>query len=161
VGVFRRGLPDELVDRFVGIDPASVAVLEARKQHWPRSEFHIGVVPDPGLGKFDVVVLNEVMYYSADVDDLLRRCDAVLNDNGWVLSSVTRHTGDFVLHRKLDEHFTLLDAVVMNSRTAYAKWRLALHAKRVTAVATVKSVYCTMCSALWGELPTTLIGLGL
>jgi 2-polyprenyl-3-methyl-5-hydroxy-6-metoxy-1,4-benzoquinol methylase len=161
VGVFRRGLPDELVDRFVGIDPASVAVLEARKQHWPRSEFHIGAVPDPGLGKFDVIVLNEVMYYSADVDDLLRRCDAVLNNNGWVLSSVTRHTGDFVLHRKLDEHFTPLDAVVMTSRTAYAKWRLALHAKRVTAAATVKTVFCAMCSALSGEPPTTLVVLGL
>ena len=49
-GSLRRGLPDERVDRFVGIDPASVAVLEARKQAWARSEFHIGAVPDPGLG---------------------------------------------------------------------------------------------------------------
>src|SRR5262249_10281450 len=110
-----------------------VAVREANQAGWQNSEFLVATVPDPTLGRFDIVVLNEVLYYSNDVDDLLRRCEGALNDGGWVLSSITRHTGDFVLREKLNGRFDLVDGVTVVSESKYSKWRLACHAKRALA----------------------------
>jgi hypothetical protein len=57
VGLFCRDIPDERITRFVGIDPAEVAVREANRQGWQRSEFLVGTVPDSTLGKFDIIAL--------------------------------------------------------------------------------------------------------
>jgi len=130
VGLMRDRIPDHLVGRFCGCDPSAVAIQEAQDRAWLNSEFHVEAMPSAALGEFDVIICNEMLYYVDDVDALLVRLASMLKPGGWLLSSVTRHPGDSVLHEKLDRHFLRIDAVTVKSEVAALKWRLACHAKR-------------------------------
>lgn len=129
VGLMRERIPDHLIGRFCGCDPSAVAIEEARGRGWFNSEFHVEAMPSAELGQFDVIICNEMLYYVDDVDALLLRLASMLKPDGWLLSSVTRHAGDFVLHQKIDRHFNRLDAVTLKSEVAALKWRLACHGK--------------------------------
>lgn len=133
VGLMRSRIRDEQVGRYCGCDPSDVAVGKARALQWVRSEFHVEATPPAALGQFDVIICNEMLYYVDDVDALLARLSGMLKPDGRLLTSVTRHPGDSVLHDKLDRHFARLDAVIVKSKSAPLKWRLACHGKRSDA----------------------------
>jgi len=128
VGLLRSRLADEDVGRFVGIDPSEVAIAEARRAGHADSHFHVGDAPEPGLGSFDIVVCNEVLYYVDDLDALLDRIASALKPGGHLLTSIFRHPGDVALHRALDRHFERVDAIDVSSQTGPANaWRAACY----------------------------------
>lgn len=128
VGNFRQAVPDALVARFVGIDPSEVAIAQANGNGWARSEFHVGALPGLELGRFDIVVFNEMLYVVDDLDRLFQRTLELLAPDGWVLSSVSRHTGDFLIQQRLDAHFEQVDSVWITSNSVRSKWHVACHA---------------------------------
>jgi len=71
--------------RVVGMDVSSTLIEEARS-HLPEVELHEGdatVLPFPD-DSFDVVLMLEMIYYVADVDQMLDECCRVLRPGGVV-----------------------------------------------------------------------------
>jgi 2-polyprenyl-6-hydroxyphenyl methylase/3-demethylubiquinone-9 3-methyltransferase len=131
VGLLRERLPDNQVGRYVGIDPSTVAIEQARDRDLPCAEFHVAETPELDLGPFDVVVCNEVLYYVEDLGILLDRIGGLLAPGGCLVTSIVRHPGDVSLHRALDARFERLDAVVVQSESGPGNaWRVALHGRR-------------------------------
>lgn len=130
VGLIRGKFNDDQVARYCGCDPSDVAVEQARAANWPRSDFHVEVLPPLELGQFDVIICNEMLYLVDDVDELLGRLSTMLKPGGFLLTSITRHPGDSTLFQKLDRYFEKRDAVVLRNETAALKWRLACHTRR-------------------------------
>lgn len=128
-GLLRSHIDDKQIRRFVGTDISDVAVSAANKSGHERSEFHVCDVPGHELGTFDVIVCNEMLYYVPDIDDYLQHLHGLLNHDGWLITSITRHPGDFTLHKNLDRRFKKLDAVTIKSAIFNAKWRIACYAR--------------------------------
>ena len=128
-GLLRSHIEDRQIRRFVGTDISDVAVAAANNLGHERSEFHVCDVPGNELGTFDVIVCNEMLYYVPDVDDYLQHLRGLLKRDGWLITSITRHTGDFTLHKNLDRRFKKLDAVTIKSAIFNAKWRIACYAR--------------------------------
>jgi SAM-dependent methyltransferase len=135
-GLLRSHIEDRYIDRFVGTDISDVAVRTANDGNHSRSQFHVCNVPGHELGSFDVIVCNEMLYYVDDIDAFLSHIRRMLNPDGWLLTSITRHPGDFTLHNRLVGRFKKLDEVTVKSSTLNAKWRIACYAKGL-AVAVV------------------------
>ena len=95
-----------------------------------RTTFVVGDITSMPLPAFDIVVLNEVLYFVPDVAILLRRVDDLLLPGGVVLSSIWRHRGDQRIWRQLDREFLLVDRVELRNRSsalATHGWRVACH----------------------------------
>jgi SAM-dependent methyltransferase len=132
-GLLRDRLPTGEVGQFVGIDPSAVAIETARGRGHENAEYHVAELPDPGLGHFDLVVCNEMLYYPEDLDALLAAIDGVLAPGGWLLTSIFRHRGDIALHRALAARFALVDEVEVVSRSGPGNaWRLAAYGRAGT-----------------------------
>lgn len=111
VGLLRDRISGVEISEYVGIDPSPGAIETARAAHGAKASFHVAHLPDPALGKFDVIVCNEVLYYVEDLPAALARLRAALSPGGWLLSSIMRHPGDIALHRALAAGFEVIDSV--------------------------------------------------
>lgn len=135
-GVLRERLPDDDVGRYVGIDPSSVAIDQARARGCVRSTFDVATTPAADLGPFDVVVCNEVLYYVDDLPLLLQRIRELLKPEGCLVTSILRHPGDAALQRALDERFERRDSVEIRSDGAGGHaWRVGMHVGGTAAAA--------------------------
>lgn len=129
VGVLRSRIPDETVSGYVGIDPSAVAVSEGQSKGFANSTFQVGERPTPDLGLFDLIVLNEMLYYVRDLEGLMASLRPHLAPDGWVLTSTLRHPGDVALDRSVARHFKEIDSVVVARDCAPKNaWRLACYA---------------------------------
>jgi 2-polyprenyl-3-methyl-5-hydroxy-6-metoxy-1,4-benzoquinol methylase len=127
-GVLRERLPEDAVGRYVGIDPSRVAIEQARARGCARSTFEVATTPSADLGRFDVVVCNEVLYYVDDLPLLLERIRELLKPGGCLVTSILRHPGDAALQRALDEHLERRDSVEIRSDSAAGHaWRVGMH----------------------------------
>jgi SAM-dependent methyltransferase len=115
-GLLRARLEGTTVGEYVGVDLSATAVETAERRRLPRSRFVVGDVAALDLGRFDVVVLNEMLYYVEDVPGFLRRLGDLLEPSGLLLVSMWRHPGDRSLWRTVDEHFPLVDRVEARNR---------------------------------------------
>jgi SAM-dependent methyltransferase len=115
-GLLRARLEGTTVGEYVGVDLSATAVETAERRRLPRSRFVVGDVAALDLGRFDVVVLNEMLYYVEDVPGFLRRLGDLLEPSGLLLVSMWRHPGDRSLWRTVDEHFPLVDRVQARNR---------------------------------------------
>src|SRR5262249_44234878 len=75
---------------YVGVDLSNVAIAAARNEWTDESSKFVAMdvemfVPDR---KFDVIVLNEVLYYFEDPDLVLTRVATFLEENGKLVISV-------------------------------------------------------------------------
>jgi SAM-dependent methyltransferase len=132
-GLLRDRLPEDAVGRFVGIDPSAVAIDAASARGHRDTEYLVAELPGPDLGRFDLVICNEMLYYAPDLDALFSAIEAVLAPEGWLLTSVFRHPGDVALHRALAERFALVDEVEVRSRSGPGNaWRLAAYQRAGT-----------------------------
>lgn len=115
-GILRRYLDDVPFTEYVGVDlsPAAVATAEARG--FPRSRFVVGDAAEIELGQFDVVVLNEVLYYVPEPRAFLESMRRRLTSSGIVLVSMWRHPGDRSLWRVVDTDLNLVDRVEARNR---------------------------------------------
>lgn len=115
-GLLRERLEGVDFAEYVGVDLSVAAVAEARSRAHPRSHFFVGDVATLDLGRFDVVVLNEVLYYVPDAAAFLARIRALLAPGGVLLVSMWRHPGDRSLWRKVDQAFPIVDRVEVRNR---------------------------------------------
>ncbi len=114
-GLLRSRL-DGVVGDYVGVDLSAAAVEAAERRRLPRSRFLVGDVASLDLGGFDVIVLNEMLYYVEDVPGFLRRLGDLLEPSGLLLLSMWRHPGDRSLWHQVDERFPLVDRVEARNR---------------------------------------------
>ena len=115
-GLLRQRLEGVPFSEYVGVDLSEVAVAAARARGDDRSRFVVGDVGALDLGPFDVVVLNEMLYYAPDAPAFLERVRALLAPGGLLLVSMWRHPGDRSLWRTVDRTFPLLDRVEIRNR---------------------------------------------
>ena len=129
VGVLRARIPDEDVEIYVGIDPSKVAIAKAEAQAFSKSRFEVAERPAPEAGTFDLIVLNEMMYYVEDLDGLMIALKSHLAPGGWLLTSMFQHAGDVALHRTVARHFTEIDVleVVRRNYKPLHAWRVACY----------------------------------
>lgn len=131
-GLLRRRMGGLPVARYVGIDPTPAAIEAAADLADDRTAFVVGDVTDPALdlGRFDVVVCNEVLSVAEDPAAVLDRVAALLRPGGHVLTSTWRHPGDDALVRLLDDRFRPVDvAYAQNPANPIARrgWRVTCH----------------------------------
>jgi SAM-dependent methyltransferase len=129
-GTLRDHLAELPFSRYVGVDIAEAGIALAAARADSRTTFVVGDITSMPLPAFDVVVLNEVLYFVPDVAILLRRVDDLLLPGGVVLSSIWRHRGDQRIWRQLDREFLLVDRVELRNRSsalATHGWRVACH----------------------------------
>ena len=115
-GLLRARLDGVGVGDYVGVDLSPAAVEAAERRRLPRSRFVVGDVGALDAGGFDVVVLNEMLYYVEDVDGFLDRLGELLEPSGLLLVSMWRHPGDRSLWHTVDERFPLVDRVEARNR---------------------------------------------
>jgi 2-polyprenyl-3-methyl-5-hydroxy-6-metoxy-1,4-benzoquinol methylase len=104
------------VGEYVGIDLSATAVEAARRHASPGTQFVVGEVGSVDLGSFDVVVLNEMLYYVEDLGPFFDRLAALLEPSGLLMVSMWRHPGDRTLAAALDARFPLVDRVEARNR---------------------------------------------
>jgi 2-polyprenyl-3-methyl-5-hydroxy-6-metoxy-1,4-benzoquinol methylase len=132
-GLLRTRLEGIGVGDYVGVDLSPPAVEVAERRRLPRSRFLVGDVAALDLGRFDVVVLNEMLYYVEEVDGLLTRLGELLEPSGLLLVSMWRHPGDRSLWRTVDERFPLVDRVEARNRGNEINprgWIVSCHRRR-------------------------------
>ena len=132
-GLLRARLDGTGVGEYVGVDLSPTAVEAAERRHLPRSRFVVGDVAGLDLGRFDVVVLNEMLYYVDEVESFLGRLGRLLEPSGLLLVSMWRHPGDRSLWRTVDDAFPLVDRVEARNRaneTNDRGWIVSCHRRR-------------------------------
>jgi 2-polyprenyl-3-methyl-5-hydroxy-6-metoxy-1,4-benzoquinol methylase len=116
-GLLRRHLERVPLAEYVGIDLSEAAIRAAREQDFARSRFVVGDVGTTAeRGPFDIVVLNEVLYYAADTDAFLEQLRSMLTDTGALVVSVWRHPGDKRLWQRVEDAFDIVDRVEVRNR---------------------------------------------
>ncbi|MFD1611626.1 class I SAM-dependent methyltransferase [Sphingomonas tabacisoli] len=131
VGLLLDRLAGVPIAEYVGIDPSAKAIEAARTDRGTAGSFHVAHLPDPALGKFDVIVCNEVLYYIEDLPAALAKLHAALNEGGWLLTSVLRHPGDIALHRAVAAEFDIVDSVLVKRQTPpMTGWTVSCYAAR-------------------------------
>jgi GT2 family glycosyltransferase/SAM-dependent methyltransferase len=110
-GLLRERLEGVAFRAYTGIDLSDVAIEEARARAFPRSTFVVGDVSTTEVGQFDVVVLNEVLYYASDPSAQLERIKALLNPGGVAVISMWRHPGDRSIWKTVEGAFEIVDRV--------------------------------------------------
>ena len=132
-GLLRARLDGTGVGDYVGVDLSPTAVEAAERRRLPRSRFVVGDAAALDLGRFDVVVLNEMLYYVDDVDGFFERLCDLLEPSGLLLVSMWRHAGDRSLWRSVDERFPLVDRVEARNRANEVNprgWLVSCHRRR-------------------------------
>lgn len=135
-GLLRARLDGTGVGDYVGVDLSATAVASAERRGLPRSRFVVGDAAALDLGRFDVVVLNEMLYYVEDLDGFFDRLGDLLEPSGLLLVSMWRHPGDRSLWRVVDERFPLVDRVEARNRGNEVNprgWIVSCHRRRPEA----------------------------
>lgn len=142
-GLLRERLDGVPFSSYVGVDLSSAAISAASSRDHPRSRFVVGDAASLELGRFDVVVLNEVLYYAPDAMAFLERIRGVISPDGLLLVSMWRHPGDRTLWRTVDAAFPILDRVaVRNPGNPVNRrgWTVALCGGAAAAAAAARGV---------------------
>lgn len=127
VGLLREHVEHLGFEAYLGLDPSSVAIEAASARGFSRSRFEVGTLP---VGVHEVIVCNEMLYYVDDLDDLLTRVSGSLAPGGRLVTSIYKHPGDFALHRRLAQAFTVEAAVDVRNLLTPHRWKLAVYAAR-------------------------------
>ena len=115
-GLLRTRLPETAVGDYVGVDLSPAAVEAAGHRPLPGARFLEGDVFSVDVGRFDVVVLNEMLYYVEDLEPFFGRLAELLEPSGLLLISMWRHPGDRSLWQEVDRRFPLVDRVEARNR---------------------------------------------
>jgi hypothetical protein len=100
-----------------------------------------GRIPDDWPeGSFDLVVLSEVGYYCEDLDLLVRRVEASLDDDGIVVACHWAHAADDHPQRADDVHEALGNALHRDVHHVEADFQLDIWSRRGLSVATAEGI---------------------
>ncbi len=115
-GLLRRLLDGGTWSEYVGVDLSETAIDAARAGPTDRSQYVVGDAMALDLGRFDIIVVNEVLYYADDPRAFLTHVRGSLAPGGVALISVWRHAGDHHLWKVVDEVLPILDRVEVRNR---------------------------------------------
>lgn len=107
-------------DQVLAIDGSSTAIAAARQARVPNATFQVGTLPqDFPAGRFDLIMLSEVMYYFVEVD-LVRvaaLCTAALRPGGDIVLCHWLGETDYPLTgRAASDLFTQAVAAILPAR---------------------------------------------
>ena len=139
-GLLRQLLDGATWSEYVGVDVSETAIAAARAGPGERTRYVVGDAMTLDPGRFDVVVLNEVLYYASDPRAFLRHLRTSVADDGLVLLSMWRHPGDRRLWKVVDEVFPIVDRVEVRNRANRINrrgWTVACCAATPTPTAAV------------------------
>jgi 2-polyprenyl-6-hydroxyphenyl methylase/3-demethylubiquinone-9 3-methyltransferase len=158
-GLLRERLGRVPLANYLGVDLSETAIDTARSRESERTRYVVSDVLALELEPFDVVVLNEVLYYAPDGRRLLKHVQTLLKPGGFVLVSMWRHPGDRALWRTVNEVFPIVDRVDVRDGANPVNrrgWSLACCKSRVLADAANLVVPTSAPSAERGEVEDTL-----
>ncbi|MGI8686635.1 MAG: class I SAM-dependent DNA methyltransferase [Acidimicrobiales bacterium] len=124
-GLFRTRVEGVPFRRYLGVDVSATAIEKASSLADERTSFAVAARPGQQLGRFDVVVANEVLYCPDDPAQVLDDIAGVLAPGGHLLCSNWRHPGDVGLLRLITERFVTVQDVELRSLVAPRhRWRV-------------------------------------
>lgn len=98
-----------------GIDIATAAIEQARARY-PCATFEVAdFTAWQTAARFDVVVLNEVLYYAEHPADVVGRYIDLLDQDGFVIVSMFRHANTRLLWREIGCRFRVAGAVELKN----------------------------------------------
>ena len=129
-GILRQRLQGTTFSHYLGIDVSAAAIEQA--QRWADDTTTFAVAEGvAGLGPFDVIICNEMLYYLDSPEGLLEEIGQALAPRGHLLTSIWHHRGSRALRRMIDRRFEVVDAVdVRNTVLTERRWHLACHRQR-------------------------------
>jgi 2-polyprenyl-3-methyl-5-hydroxy-6-metoxy-1,4-benzoquinol methylase len=112
--------------RYMGVDVSRVAVLEARAHSSSEARFEIADAAtfDPGE-QFDIIVLNEVLYYMAEPEVVLERYEAFLRPEGRLIISMYRVPESICAWRRCASRLEVQHSVLLRGSNA-TEWNIWL-----------------------------------
>jgi 2-polyprenyl-3-methyl-5-hydroxy-6-metoxy-1,4-benzoquinol methylase len=112
--------------KYVGVDLSEVAIEQARTRvpSGSRLEVADAATFDPA-DIFDIIVMNEMLYYMEHPDRLLRRYADCLAPNGVFIISMLRSTGSVQIWRRCASALTVLGNVRLRINKA-TEWQICL-----------------------------------
>jgi 2-polyprenyl-3-methyl-5-hydroxy-6-metoxy-1,4-benzoquinol methylase len=132
-GLLRARMAGVPFAAYTGVDPTAAAIDQAAPLADERTTFRRADPLHDDLGRHDVVVCNEVLYFSARPERLVERLGEAVAPGGHLLTSIWRHPGDTTLWRWIDERYERLDRVALrNPGNGFAPrgWQVACHRVR-------------------------------
>ncbi|QEC48500.1 class I SAM-dependent methyltransferase [Baekduia soli] len=139
-GILRGHLDGIGLGEYVGVDLSAAAVAAATARGHAGARFVTGDVASLDLGTFDVIALNEMLYYVAEPETFLARIEACLASAGVLVVSMWRHPGDRSLWRLVDDRFPRIDRVEARNRANPVNrrgWWVSAHRRRDAATLTI------------------------
>ncbi|WP_128544639.1 class I SAM-dependent methyltransferase [Larkinella soli] len=118
-GLLQQRLQAQNYGRFVGLDIADVAVENARAQADEKCTYRVGDMdtyePD---GTFDLIIFNEVIYYSKHPLKTLQRFSQYLKPGGLLIVTINNHKRSDKLWNSIKDGFALVDeATTVTAKT--------------------------------------------
>ena len=128
-GILQERMPRGSYSKFLGIDISKVAIRRATRLRDEITDYRHGdmekYVP---TGKFDLIIFNEVLYYSKDPVRLLRRYNEFLHPGGLFIGSFFETPNSLRIICDIEKEFDLVDQKIStNERGA---WHCKVYRKR-------------------------------
>ena len=109
--------------RYLGLDIAPTAVDQATAKQLPEASFQCADVESfTTEERFDVIVLNEVLYYFIDPIPVLERLAGLLAPGGHFVGSMVVNERTAANWQLLERRFTFLDETTAKSGGAEHPW---------------------------------------
>lgn len=109
-GILQARMAPGSYSRFLGIDISKVAVRRAARLSDQTTDYRAAnmetYIP---RGKYDLIIFNEVLYYSADPMRLMKRYAAFLRPGGLILASLNETKKSLEIMQTLEQEFGLVD----------------------------------------------------
>jgi 2-polyprenyl-3-methyl-5-hydroxy-6-metoxy-1,4-benzoquinol methylase len=112
--------------RYMGVDVSRIAILEARAHSSNEAQFEVADAAtfDPGE-QFDVIVLNEVLYYMAEPEAVLERYESFLAPGSVLIISMYRVPESLCAWRRCAPRLEVLDSVLLRGSKS-TEWNIWL-----------------------------------
>ena len=98
--------------RYVGIDLSSEAIARANSSDYPNASFSIADFTTWTTdAKFDIIVLNDTLYYAEHPVAVLDRYFAMLADGGSIIVGMFRHRNTMVIWKDIARRFAFAHSI--------------------------------------------------
>jgi len=129
-GQLLRFLHPSCFESYLGIDFSQKAIERARSSLSANTRFLVADMEKwEGLGQFDLIIFNEVLYYALEPIRTLVRYQPFLRENGLFIVSMCKQENHYRILRKLHKDFITLNSVELTTDRQQA-WKVQLIAPK-------------------------------
>ena len=132
-GVILHHLELQRITRYTGLDVAQAA-LDRISLRRPEDEYVCSTLEEFGPKQcWDVILFNEVLYYTFDPVAQLRRLESALNPGGWFVISMHRKSNPLATNNRCirrvrnhlrDANYDVMDAVELRKLEKGTAWQV-------------------------------------